>query len=135
MLKSSSGSDWLSGLSTAMLQVSPHMCRARMEAREITNAPNILKADIWTHFRSYEQIGKHKLDKLHAVCKACHTKMKHVGSMGAQVSVVFIWWRTLLVPQHQLFGQESIAASLFSACSPHCTTHSYHFQSVSAAKL
>ncbi|XP_053554170.1 thyroid hormone receptor alpha isoform X1 [Bombina bombina] len=48
--------------------------------REIKNAPSILKASIWAHFGFYEHTGKHELDKTHAVCKACHTKIKYLGN-------------------------------------------------------
>uniref|UniRef100_A0A3Q2TAZ2 BED-type domain-containing protein n=1 Tax=Fundulus heteroclitus TaxID=8078 RepID=A0A3Q2TAZ2_FUNHE len=44
----------------------------------IKNAPKAWKADIWAHFRFYEVNGK--LDKTFAVCKTCHTKIKHVGN-------------------------------------------------------
>lgn len=46
----------------------------------IKNAPSILKADIWAHFGFYEITGKHELDKTHAVCKICHTKIKYFGN-------------------------------------------------------
>lgn len=46
----------------------------------IKNAPSILKVDIQAHFGFYEITGKHKLDKTHAVCKICHTKIKYVGN-------------------------------------------------------
>uniref|UniRef100_A0A8C5R241 BED-type domain-containing protein n=1 Tax=Leptobrachium leishanense TaxID=445787 RepID=A0A8C5R241_9ANUR len=48
--------------------------------REIKNAPIILKSNIWAHFGFYEHIGKRELDKTHAVCKACHTKIKYLGN-------------------------------------------------------
>ncbi|XP_053565459.1 embryonic protein UVS.2-like isoform X2 [Bombina bombina] len=48
--------------------------------REIKNAPSILKASIWAHFGFYEHTGKHELDMTHAVCKACHTKIKYLGN-------------------------------------------------------
>ncbi|XP_067285697.1 E3 SUMO-protein ligase ZBED1-like [Pseudorasbora parva] len=44
----------------------------------IKNAPKAWKADIWAHFGFYEVDGK--LDKSYAVCKICHTKIKHVGN-------------------------------------------------------
>lgn len=37
---------------------------------DLRGAPNILKADIWTHFVFYKQIWKHELEKPYAVCKA-----------------------------------------------------------------
>lgn len=46
----------------------------------IKNAPSFLKADIWAHFGFYEVTGKHELDKTHAVCKVCHTKIKYFGN-------------------------------------------------------
>ena len=48
------------------------------QGQVIKNAPNILKADLWAHFRFYELVGKHKLDKTSAVGKVCHTKTKHL---------------------------------------------------------
>ncbi|KAL1247684.1 hypothetical protein QQF64_023060 [Cirrhinus molitorella] len=48
------------------------------DRRVIKNAPKAWKADIWAHFGFYEVNGK--LDKSYAVCKICHTKIKHVGS-------------------------------------------------------
>lgn len=39
-----------------------------------------MKADIWAHFGFYEITGKHELDKTHAVCKVCHTKIKYLGN-------------------------------------------------------
>ena len=44
----------------------------------IKNAPKAWKVDIWAHFGFYEVNGK--LDKTFAVCKTCHTKIKHVGN-------------------------------------------------------
>ncbi|XP_048036276.1 E3 SUMO-protein ligase ZBED1-like [Megalobrama amblycephala] len=48
------------------------------DRRVIKNAPKAWKADIWAHFGFYEVNGK--LDKSYAVCKICHTKIKHVGN-------------------------------------------------------
>ncbi|KAF3835605.1 hypothetical protein F7725_028163, partial [Dissostichus mawsoni] len=48
-------------------------------AQIIKNAPSVLKADIWTHYGFYELKGKNELDKSHAVCKVCHTKIKYLG--------------------------------------------------------
>ena len=48
--------------------------------REIKNAPSVLRANIWAHFGFYEHTGKRELDKTHAVCKACHTKIKYLGN-------------------------------------------------------
>ncbi|XP_039661199.1 E3 SUMO-protein ligase ZBED1-like [Perca fluviatilis] len=48
------------------------------DRRVIKNTPKVWKADIWAHFGFYEVDGK--LDKTYAVCKTCHTKIKHVGN-------------------------------------------------------
>ncbi|KAK1898959.1 Zinc finger BED domain containing protein 1 [Dissostichus eleginoides] len=48
-------------------------------AQIIKNVPSVLKADIWTHYGFYELKGKNELDKSHAVCKVCHTKIKYLG--------------------------------------------------------
>ncbi|KAJ4949461.1 hypothetical protein JOQ06_020976 [Pogonophryne albipinna] len=48
-------------------------------AQIIKNAPSVLKADIWTHYGFYQLKGKNELDKSHAVCKVCHTKIKYLG--------------------------------------------------------
>ena len=47
----------------------------------IKKAASILKADFRVHFRFYELAGKHELDKTHAVCKGCHTKIKHLENI------------------------------------------------------
>ncbi|KAF3861204.1 hypothetical protein F7725_001459 [Dissostichus mawsoni] len=51
----------------------------QLSAQIIKNAPSVLKADIWTHYGFYELKGKNELDKSHAVCKVCHTKIKYLG--------------------------------------------------------
>ncbi|KAK0142408.1 hypothetical protein N1851_019852 [Merluccius polli] len=48
------------------------------ERRVIKNVPEAWKADIWAHFGFYKVNGK--LDKTYAVCKTCHSKIKHVGN-------------------------------------------------------
>ena len=45
----------------------------------IRPAPASLKASVWKHFGFHEVEGKRDLDKTHAVCKLCETKIRYFG--------------------------------------------------------
>ncbi|ROK35859.1 Zinc finger BED domain-containing protein 1 [Anabarilius grahami] len=42
-------------------------------------APSGLKASVWIHFGFHGRSSKH-VDKTHAVCRRCHTKLKYCGN-------------------------------------------------------
>ena len=44
----------------------------------IKDAPITYKSDVWANFGFYELNGK--LEKTHAVCKVCHTKIRYFGN-------------------------------------------------------
>ena len=44
----------------------------------IKDAPITYKSDVWANFGFYELDGK--LEKTHAVCKVCHTKIRYFGN-------------------------------------------------------
>lgn len=60
------------------------------DRRIIKNAPKAWKADIWAHFGFYEVNGT--LDTSYAVCKICHTKIKHVGNTANFTNHVDHWY-------------------------------------------
>ena len=45
--------------------------------RVIKNAPITYKSDVWANCGFYELDGK--LEKMHAVCKVCHMRIKYFG--------------------------------------------------------
>ena len=44
----------------------------------IKDAPLTYKSEVWANFGFYELDGK--LEKTHAVCKVCHTKIRYFGN-------------------------------------------------------
>ena len=76
------------------------------------------------HFGFYQQAGKHKLETLHAICKACHTKIKYVGNTTNFRNHVSRFHPELLAKQqHLLWKMQTLGQQLrglMKLCFPYC---------------